>query len=837
MKAFSEITKQDEALVGTKAFRLAQMAFAGFPVKDGVALTTDEVALIARAGEVPSDLQTKIARAFHEDVFPFLTIPVAVRSSAYGEDGDLSWAGQFTSVLGVKCAERAEALCRAANAMYAPEVAAYARTHGVEVPPLALIVQEMVDAAYAGVLFTKDPVGNGGCFIIEAVPGLGSALVDGTREPHRLFVMPDTLEILREEGPQEPLIPDDVLQRLVRLGEDLVAFFGCDQDIEWAVEKGTGRVFVLQSRKITACHEAACDLLKVNAEVIEMTAEALGRETARLSALVPTGICEDVLSDQNIAEILTPHPCPMAFGLFTYIFADGDGAIRKGRNEMGYEIGDELAEGFFRLVAGQPRCSIMHDAFTYRVKGMSLEDYMVLVRYYLERISAEPTLANYPEIVLYEQDPSVEFLSALFGAEKAAEYRTLYDEFFKTFLALEDEFDLSCTEYFLPSWGACIRKEQRALGYVDRTDVRDIAILFMRVADMLRTNACVKFVKTARFAFFAFSRLRNLLKEIAGDEAEMLANLISSGTAEHNPMLAFNTALFRMKRGETELESVVGSFGHLGVHELEISTPRYKEVPHLLLELAAGIEDDPREAFKEAVQKGKKAEKRALKKAGARKKELQDAIRAARVYLPLREEVKFEFLRGYDILRDAARMLGEALGIGEDVFYLYPAEIAALAETGTCDGLASLAERKRRIEIERNVFVPQVIDTANLAVIGETANGASEVLSGLGVTDRVTEGEVVVIRSLMDEGARRQVRPGTVLVTTTTDPAWSPVLSVIGKNGGLVTEIGGLLAHGAIYAREVGIAAVLNVPNATAHLKTGMRVRVDGPNGKIYIVG
>lgn len=77
--------------------------------------------------------------------------------------------------------------------------------------------------------------------------------------------------------------------------------------------------------------------------------------------------------------------------------------------------------------------------------------------------------------------------------------------------------------------------------------------------------------------------------------------------------------------------------------------------------------------------------------------------------------------------------------------------------------------------------------------------------------------------------------PGKILVTITTDPAWSPFISSVCPNGGLITEIGGLLAHGANYAREMKIAAVLNIPNVTKILKTGMIVRVDGLRGIITI--
>ena len=110
------------------------------------------------------------------------------------------------------------------------------------------------------------------------------------------------------------------------------------------------------------------------------------------------------------------------------------------------------------------------------------------------------------------------------------------------------------------------------------------------------------------------------------------------------------------------------------------------------------------------------------------------------------------------------------------------------------------------------------------------------ILKGIGVTNIVTEGDVVVVRSSDDLEAISHLKKGSILVTETTNPAWSTLLSIVGSKGGLVTEIGGMLAHGAIYAREVGMAAVLNIPQATHILKTGMRVRVNGAQGYVEIM-
>jgi hypothetical protein len=205
------------------------------------------------------------------------------------------------------------------------------------VPRLALIVQEMVRSVVSGVLFTRHPVDGRHIFVIEAIEGLGDDFVSGRREPRRYYVDPRSGRVIKVEGAARPELSSTHIRDLVKFGKAAKRLFRADQDIEWGIE-ASDKVFLLQSRNITAHGEDELSL-------------SLDREGERLRGLgvVTSG---DVLSDQNVAELLTQHPCRMAFGLFTFIFAHGDGAVRIGRNQMGYEIGSELDTGFFHLVWG-----------------------------------------------------------------------------------------------------------------------------------------------------------------------------------------------------------------------------------------------------------------------------------------------------------------------------------------------------------------------------------------------------------------------------------------------------------------------------------------------------
>jgi len=800
-------------LIGGKARRLARMIRAGLPVKNGVVVTTSEVATILSDGAVPTHIQGSLASS--------LIFPVAVRSSGIGEDGKLTWAGQFKTKLQVASPGVNSAILECAEAVRSTSVRSYADLHGIPVPRLALIIQEMVHSSVSGVLFTRHPINGRRIYVIEAVEGYGEALVSGQCEPRRFYIDPRTELVIKTEGASKPELTPAQIHALVSFGRTVKRLFRADQDIEWAADE-SGNIFLLQSRDITALEE-----VKDSLECV------LTEEAARIKCL-GFDIEGDVLSDQNVAELLTLHPCRMAFGLFTYIFAHGSGAIRTGRNEIGYDIGPELEEGFFHLVKGQPRCSIVHDALTYRVAGIPASDYARLVDLYLGRISENPGLANYPELVLYDQYPSVEHLCSVFGKTKGKRYRRAYEQFFDAFRTLEDSLNASCRRGFLPRWRRAIKRHEN----VESLDLNALCQRYKKVADLLRTQACVTFVKAARVGFFAYARLRNLLIELYGDRGQEYVDILTSGIpAKDNPNLQLSIALFAMKNGQRSEEEVLRQFGHLAMHELEISVPRYRELPAMVRALAQSIVGNPRQSLEESVVKSLRLREKLVAQSGARRAELERAISMARTYLPLREVIKFEYLRGYDLLRRISLRIEQTLKWEDGlIFQLEPREILKLPQEHV--GYVRLAsERRQRSDEDRGVAVPPVIFSDRLEEIGKVVQTAdSKTLHGIGVTAKVVEGTAVVVHSPDDHDALAVLKSGSILVTTTTDPAWSPMLSVVGKTGGLVTEVGGLLAHGAIYAREIGMAAVLNVPGITARIKTGMRIRVSGKENKVEIL-
>lgn len=322
-------------------------------------------------------------------------------------------------------------------------------------------------------------------------------------------------------------------------------------------------------------------------------------------------------------------------------------------------------------------------------------------------------------------------------------------------------------------------------------------------------------------------------------KADQLLNILTNNSSlRRNPNLQFTQDLFNLKQGTVSLEEVCARYGHLAQHELEISIPRFAGEPETLRRISDQIKESP-----ERDLNAKDAERLNLLAKLSRSREklgqnLLNLISMAQTYLGLREEVKFEYLKGYALLRELAIAIEHKLNWKDGlIFFLKPEEIRRLA--ANADELQRTAEVRQEMRtLHKDVYVPPVSFVSELPLIGtdQLFIHTTNVLKGIGVTNASVMGEVVVVRSLADQETVKLLKPGSILVTEQTDPAWAPALAIVGAKGGLVTEVGGLLAHGAIYAREIGFAAVLNVPRATHVLKTGMRVRVNGASGTVTII-
>jgi pyruvate,water dikinase len=297
------------------------------------------------------------------------------------------------------------------------------------------------------------------------------------------------------------------------------------------------------------------------------------------------------------------------------------------------------------------------------------------------------------------------------------------------------------------------------------------------------------------------------------------------------------------------LENFMAQYGMRGIGEIDLGQPRWREEPASIMQtLQSYLQITPEMAPDVLFQRGAKASDAAIEQLalaarrqnGGRLREriVRGAARRIRTLMGLRESPKFFLVRMLGIVRSELLASGEEFareGIiekPEDLFFLHFSELKELANNTTRDWKALIAERRSTHEREnRRRQIPRVLVSDGRAFyegIGVLDN-TDDVISGSPVSPGVAEG---IVRVILDP-RQSQLAPGEILVCPGTDPAWTPLFMAA---GGLITEVGGMMTHGSVVAREYGIPAVVGVHQATTRLKDGQRVRIDGTAGKIIVL-
>lgn len=242
IKFFSEISKEDVNLVGGKGASLGEMVNANIPVPSGFVITTEGF---------QKDIDKEILEAFDK----LNAERVAVRSSAVAEDSSsASWAGQLETYLNISRDNLINKVKECWDSIKSERALSYASQQNLPADQLlvAVVIQKMVDAQSAGVMFTANPVTNNREEVmIESVLGLGEQLVQGSVTPDNFLIDKNTLEIKSKDlQVDKQTIFEENLQKLVELGKKIENHYGNPQDIEWAIDN-QDKIWILQSRPIT----------------------------------------------------------------------------------------------------------------------------------------------------------------------------------------------------------------------------------------------------------------------------------------------------------------------------------------------------------------------------------------------------------------------------------------------------------------------------------------------------------------------------------------------------------------------------------------------------------
>lgn len=863
IRDLADIGVDDAALAGGKAYPLAMLMRQGFTVPRGFCVTTEAFRLAGgcdlREGKLPDFLLDLIVAAWRRAGIA----AAAVRSSATEEDGrTASWAGIFPTTLPVEDeSSLIAAIERCFRAVHAPEASVYrSQAAGGSPPAMAVLVQELVDAEAAGMVFTSNPVsGARDEIVINAVHGLGKALAsgrvtgdtfvagrDGTLKKQTVSAKPfritrrGTIAVAPEHW-EVPALTARAVAELARTAVEIEAAFGYPQDIEFALADDC--ISILQARPITG-------LRRDNDEVKALVRRERRRLKRRVDTLHRQGkltAADTVFSNGNVGELL-PTPTPMSFGLFREIFAGDGGAIVAGRRALGYKLADDSAVGLYELICGQPYFNLEVDIATFNVGiPMDVDDV-------IRRVSEDPSRANYPEFGLYQQtfvetnhtglrDTVEELLhqdsSHNVSSDNTSDNigRRFHESMVAAGQALLDRF-AGDIEPGLRQAVAQARQELHA-----DLSVPELVAAVGRRIDRLKRGSCVQFVIAARLGFFFAEMVRSRLAHHTGDPAlttRLLQGLEGSRITEQA------LDLERLASGQITRDAFLQNHGHLAANELEISLPRLAEdssaLDCLLNDLAASGRR-PGEDFQQQQRRRCEAEtelQRRLARAqlpAEHAEQLLLDLRLAQAFLPLRETVKYHYAAEYAVIRSLLLQLNRALDWQQDdIFYLLPEEIPhCSAAVGKLKQRIARRRREHRLaaRMMRQYRLPAVVFGSRLHEIGTPHDlPAKQRLAGTPVAPGSVIGVVRLYDCANGAAALKDLHGDEIIVARSANLGLAPFLRMA---AGLIVEVGGVLAHAACQARESGIPAVV-LPNATLTLRDGMAVRLDGDSGLVELL-
>ncbi|MBA3936021.1 MAG: hypothetical protein H0X38_01035 [Planctomycetes bacterium] len=809
----------DARLVGGKAVNLARLLNAGFAVPDGFVITTRAfIAAISADAHLPTIVPTELAAQIADHYRTMGSPTVAVRSSATAEDmADASMAGQYETLLDIQGEDAViAAVAHCWRSIDTPRTRSYLASKNITLSEVAMavVVQRLVPADVAGVLFTVNPrSGKADELLIEASWGLGEAVVSGK-------VQPDTLVVERTNGVvrhaviadkaiwiaagahsenavtadrrRAPCLDAQQVDALRRLGEQVERHFGSPQDLEWAIH--AGQLFVLQSRAITTMGAIAA--------VQQRCAE----ERARLSAALADGRGPWVR--HNLSETL-PQPTPLTWSLMGR-FMSGDGGFGALYREIGFTPAPTVcSDGFLTLIAGRIHLDL--------AVGPGLFGAGYPFTYDQKLLRVNPDAA---------QDPPTIAHGGMGERLAAAKLQAAVDARIST-LALDEDHRLS--EQTIPAFTAWIASERAvALPTLDHAALLECwQRRAHEVLDVFAPRSLMPSVITATL----IARLRAFTDQHCWDQDPVaLAELLSAG-GEANCTVRATAQLREVAAGCLSMEAWLKDHGHRAPGEFDLATPRWHERPEQALALGAHLTGgaDPLTLHGEHVAAAKRAASELRLRLSPRdQRELDILLSQVHRYLRWREDGKHWLMLGYELLRTVALEAGRRLNVGDGIFLLTAEEFSQALATGYAPR-ALIEQRRAQRAVDAKLHLPALITVDDLPMLGQAPppnHAGGDHLPAFVISSGHCRGPARIVLTPESAG---ELGSGYILVCPSTDPSWTPLFI---NAAGLVLERGGALSHGAVVARELGISAVV-MADATTLLREGELLMVDGNDGAI----
>ena len=813
------------AVAGVPSFaeRLARLARLDADDREAVRALSAEarraVEAIAVPAEVAAEVTGALARLGAQEAY-------AVRSSATAEDlPTASFAGQQDTYLNVTGPGAVvEHVSRCWASLFTERAVVYRLRNGVDhrAVQMAVVVQRMVDPHASGVLFTADPAtSNRKVSRVEASYGLGEALVSGlvdadaytvrdgevvakTVGDKRLAVvaLPGGGTEQRAVDPARrarPALTDGQVVQLAELGRRIEARFGRPQDVEWCF--ADGQFQVVQSRPITTIFpipDAGDEAPHVYVSV--------GHQQMMTDAMKPLGI--------SLWQLTALPPMYEAGGrLFV------DVAERLASPETRDAVIDALGTSD-PLIGDALRTVVGRGDFVPASPGEA---------------PAAPPMRPTPEPIDADRTVVTELVERgdASNAALAREIRSKFGAALVDFIVADVQelkrilFDPRSRPVYMTAMGAAAWLNDNLREWLGEKNVADTLTLSVR--DNVTSEMGLALLDVA-------DTVRQHPEVVA-----FLEDVDDDGFLDQLPALA----------GGAEARAAIVGFldkhGMRCVGEIDVTRPRWSERPTTLVPLILGNVKNFEPG--ESVRRFERGRQQALAKEhdvlerlralpdGARKAaEAKRMIDRVRTFIGYREYPKYFMVSRYfhykRALMEEAGRLAEAgvLRQPDDVFYLTFEELGEVVRTHRLD--EQLVDRRRAAFRSYEALMPPRVITSD----GEVLTGRyrrddlpSGALVGLPVSGGTVEGRARVVLDVADAA----LEPGDVLVTAYTDPSWSPLFVAIAA---LVTEVGGLMTHGAVVAREYGLPAIVGVEDATRRIRDGQRIRVHGTDGYVELL-
>ena len=765
--------------------------------RDTIRALSQEVREIIEAIIIPTDVATAIeqslARLGEHAAY-------AVRSSATAEDLPYaSFAGQhdtFLDVVGRAAVLAAISRCWAS--LFTERAVSYRLRNGFDHRKvhMAVVVQQMVRAQASGILFTADPVtGNRKVSSVEAVFGLGEHLVSGMVNADVYKVR--NREVVATTIRTRPVLTDSQIVRLAQLGRRIEAHFGRPQDIEWCLVDDN--FHIVQSRPITTLFPIPAAGDGENHVYL-----SVGHQQMMTDAVKPLGISMRQLVNANMLEAggrwfvdaTRNLASPASRAGFLDMVGKSDPLIRDALEII-------LDRGFVRSLpddgrGGPPPGSAPSPIETDPAIVASL------------RARGEASIAALRRDIRGKSGAELlDFILADFQELK----RILFDQ-------LSHQAIMAGMEAYwwlndrLQEWLGERNAADTLTQSVPDNITSEMGLALLDVADAIRPHPqAVKFLQQVNDEDF----LNELPKRAGGREAR------------------------------DAIQNWLDIYGMRGPGEIDITRPRWSERPTMLVPILLGhIENfEPGEGqrrFEQGRQEARNKEQELLARLrflpdGERKaEETKQMIDRVRTFAGYREYPKYGMVSRYFIykqalMEEAQRLVrAHVLREEEDIFYLTFEELHDVVRTHEVDE-SLIRQRKDAFRSYQSLTPPRVLTSEGEGVAGAYRRDdlPAGALIGLAVSAGTVEGRARVILDI----AEADLEAGDILVTTYADPSWTPLFVAI---KGLVTEVGGLMTHGAVIAREYGLPAVVGVEHATRLIRDGQRIRVDGTRGYVSIV-